>query len=162
MSYITPVMAFVTAIFSLISEPWSSLSKTHYFDTPQHVFGSALLMLLGGSLAFFMVFAEYLLISATSAVTFTVAGVVKEVVTIVVAVFFFHDHFTILKGVGLAVIVVGVSLFNLYKYQKMKKGQSSDCEELSDRGQNRLPVKYVILENMDDVADGATQSENSL
>ncbi|XP_057859699.2 probable sugar phosphate/phosphate translocator At1g06470 isoform X1 [Cryptomeria japonica] len=156
MSYLTPVMALITAIFSLITEPWSSLSKTRYFDTRQHLFQSSLLMLLGGSLAFFMVLTEYLLISATSAVTFTVAGIVKEVVTIVVAVFFFHDHFTILKGVGLAVIIIGVCLFNWYKYQKLKKNPLNESSTFN-MDQNRVPARYVILEDMDD--DEGTESE---
>lgn len=159
MRCLTPVMALITAILSLISEPWSSLLKTRYFDTPRHFFGSSLLMLLGGSLAFFMVLAEYLLISATSAVTFTVAGIVKEVVTIVVAILFFHDQFTVLKGIGLAVIIFGVSLFNWYKYLKMRKTKSNEINNVSDMKQNGGPVKYVILENMDEDIDGVEQSE---
>lgn len=86
---------------------------------------------------------EFTVISETSAVTLTVAGVVKEVVTIVVsaawsggqasqvqaiqslkffaklllqvAIFFFHDSFTVVKGIGLVVIIVGVCLFNWFK-----------------------------------------------
>lgn len=156
MRCLTPVMALITAIFSLISEPWSSLSKTRYFDTRQHLIGSCLLMLLGGTLAFFMVISEYLLISATSAVTLTVAGIVKEVVTIVVAILFFHDQFTVLKGIGLGVIIFGVSLFNWYKYLKMRKTKSNEINDLSDMKQNGGSVKYVILENMDEYIDGAT------
>jgi len=113
-------------------------------------------MLLGGTLAFFMVLSEYLLISATSAVTFTVAGIVKEVVTIVVAILFFHDQFTVLKGIGLGVIIFGVSLFNWYKYLKMRKTKSNESNDLSDMKQNGGSVKYVILENMDEDIDGAT------
>jgi hypothetical protein len=33
-----------------------------------------------------------------------------------VAVFFFHDPFTVLKGVGLVIIIFGVALFNWFKY----------------------------------------------
>ena len=32
-----------------------------------------------------------------------------------VAVLFFHDPFTWLKALGLAIIIFGVSLFNIYK-----------------------------------------------
>jgi len=39
----------------------------------------------------------------------TIAGVVKEAATILVAVFYFHDGFTWLKGLGLYTIMVGVS-----------------------------------------------------
>lgn len=55
MSYLTPVMAFITLIFSLAIEPWHELSTTAYFDTSRHIFESCALMLLGGALAFFMV-----------------------------------------------------------------------------------------------------------
>ncbi|KAG6471247.1 hypothetical protein ZIOFF_072356 [Zingiber officinale] len=82
---------------------------------------------------------EYILVSATSAVTVTVAGIVKEAVTILVAVFYFHDQFTWLKGVGLLTIMVGVSLFNCFKYYNLKK-----------EGTNRLTerdAKYVILDD---------------
>lgn len=103
-----------------------------------------------------MVLTEYLLISATSAVTFTVAGIVKEVVTIVVAVFFFHDRFTILKGIGLSVIIVGVCLFNWYKYQKLKKNPLNESSNFN-MDQNKAPARYVILEDMDD--DDGTESE---
>lgn len=55
MSYLTPVMAIMTLVFSLAIEPWHELSETAYFDTPRHTFESCALMLLGGALAFFMV-----------------------------------------------------------------------------------------------------------
>lgn len=112
MSYVTPVMAMGTAVFSLILDPWEEFSKTSYFDSSWHITRSGLLMLLGGTLAFFMVtsfvylyvivkrisdyiinfcmsyffqvLTEYVLVSITSAVTVTIAGVVKEAVTILV------------------------------------------------------------------------------
>lgn len=107
-------------------------------------------MLLGGTLAFFMVLTEYILVSVTSAVTVTIAGVVKEAVTILVAVFYFHDEFTWLKGIGLITIMFGVSLFNWYKYQKLQKGKSSEVNMV---GSTTSPAKYVILEEMDDQDD---------
>ncbi|KAG6469494.1 hypothetical protein ZIOFF_074217 [Zingiber officinale] len=116
MSYVTPVMAIITVVLSLFLDPWDTFKGNNYFDSSKHIIRSCLLMLLGGALAFCMVLMEYILVSATSAVTVTVAGIVKEAVTILVAVFYFHDQFTWLKGVGLLTIMVGVSLFNCFKY----------------------------------------------
>ena len=59
MSYLTPVMAFITLVFSVAIEPWHELSKTPYFDTPRHIYESMALMLLGGALAFFMVHSSF-------------------------------------------------------------------------------------------------------
>ncbi|CAN1160771.1 Probable sugar phosphate/phosphate translocator At1g06470 [Linum perenne] len=98
------------------------------------------------------VLTEYILISVTSAVTVTIAGVVKEAVTIVVAVFYFHDKFTWLKGVGLLIIMIGVGLFNWYKYEKLQKREP--IEDDSDRSSTeKIDAKYVILDEADEHED---------
>lgn len=148
MSHVTPVMALVTAILSLLLDPWHDLKSNKYFDSSKHIILSFLLMLLGGALAFFMVLTEYILVSTTSAVTVTIAGIVKEAVTILVAVFYFHDQFTVLKGIGLLVIIVGVSLFNWYKYHKLQKGHTSVAEATNFKSLNG-ESNYVIVDEID-------------
>ncbi|KAL9855531.1 putative sugar phosphate/phosphate translocator [Arabidopsis thaliana] len=148
MSCVAPVMAIATGLLSLLLDPWSEFRDNKYFDSGAHFARTCFLMLFGGALAFCMVLTEYVLVSVTSAVTVTIAGVVKEAVTIVVAVFYFHDEFTWLKGVGLMIIMVGVSLFNWYKYDKLQKGHKTEEEK-----QLQAPSqtgKYVILDEMDD------------
>lgn len=152
MSYVTPVMAVVTALLSLFLDPWDEFRKNNYFNSSWHIARSCLLMLFGGTLAFFMVLTEYILVSVTSAVTVTIAGVVKEAVTILVAVFYFHDEFTWLKGAGLFTIMVGVGLFNWYKYQKLQKGKV-DKDETAESPLTNQAAKYVILEGMEDQDD---------
>ncbi|MCO5568521.1 hypothetical protein L7F22_022220 [Adiantum nelumboides] len=140
MAQLAPVMAILTGVLSVASEPWHKLREHPFFDTYNNAFKSCLLLFLGGSLAFFMVLAEYLLISRTSAVTLTVAGVVKEVVTILVAVVFLGDDFTAIKGAGLAVIMIGVSWFNWFKYKKFQEGTHED-----NVSRQKLPVRYIPL-----------------
>ncbi|XP_039124440.1 probable sugar phosphate/phosphate translocator At1g06470 [Dioscorea cayenensis subsp. rotundata] len=151
MSYVTPVMAVSTLILSFVMDPWREFDSNAYFNNSWHIIRSCMLMLIGGSLAFFMVLIEYILISVTSAVTVTIAGVVKEAVTILVAVFYFHDHFTLLKGLGLLTIMVGVSLFNWYKYEKLKNNVCENGEMMSANS-NGAP-RYVILDDMDTLDD---------
>ncbi|KAK4727897.1 hypothetical protein R3W88_032814 [Solanum pinnatisectum] len=153
MSYVTPVMTLSTAVLSLIFDPWHEFRHTNYFDTSWHIARSCLLMLFGGTLAFFMVLTEYILVSITSAVTVTIAGVVKEAVTILVAVFYFHDDFTWMKGFGLMTIMFGVSLFNWYKYDKIHKGSTSE-DETAGSPLGNAATKYVILEEMEDQDHG--------
>ncbi|KAJ4748912.1 Nucleotide/sugar transporter family protein [Rhynchospora pubera] len=152
MSYVTPIMAVATFVGSLLMDPWDKFDTNIYFNNPWHVARSCLLMLIGGTLAFFMVLTEYVLVSVTSAITVTIAGVVKEAVTIVVAVLYFHDKFTPLKGVGLVTIMVGVGLFNWYKYEKLKKGQSAESEEKIPLSSNGDP-KYVIIDEFESLDD---------
>ncbi|KAG8386766.1 hypothetical protein BUALT_Bualt03G0183100 [Buddleja alternifolia] len=149
MSYVTPIMAIATALLSLMFDPWDEFTKSDYFNSSWHIARSCLLMLFGGTLAFFMVLTEYILVSVTSAVTITIAGVVKEAVTILVAVFYFHDEFTWLKGAGLVTIMIGVSLFNWYKYDKLQKGETNVGSPTDSASS-----KYVILDEMDEEEDG--------
>nr|CAD1824105.1 unnamed protein product [Ananas comosus var. bracteatus] len=149
MSYVTPVMAIATAILSLIMDPWHDFRKNPFFDNWRHLVRTSLLMLLGGALAFFMVLTEYILVSTTSAVTVTIAGIVKEAVTILVAVLLFHDPFTWLKGIGLVIIIFGVSLFNWYKYHKLKTGQSNDNEAAENFPSSNGTAKYVIMDDLE-------------
>ncbi|KAL5219848.1 hypothetical protein ABZP36_024561 [Zizania latifolia] len=149
MSYVSPVMAISTAILSIAMDPWHDVRASHFFDNSTHIIRSSLLMLLGGALAFFMVLTEYVLVSVTSAVTVTVAGIVKEAVTILVAVLFFDDPFTWLKGLGLATIIFGVSLFNLYKYHRFKKSHDSKNSDTNSQTSNGAS-KYVVLDDDDD------------
>ncbi|GJN29616.1 hypothetical protein PR202_gb17859 [Eleusine coracana subsp. coracana] len=64
-----------------------------------------------------------------------------------VAVFYFHDEFTWLKGFGLVTIMVGVSLFNWYKYEKFKRGQTSEDDANSPPFSG--DAKYIILDDLE-------------
>ncbi|KAK4279001.1 hypothetical protein QN277_016767 [Acacia crassicarpa] len=151
MSYVSPVMALATALLSFAMDPWDEFQHNNYFNSPWSIIRSFLLMIFGGALAFLMVLTEYILVSVTSAVTVTVAGVVKEAVTILVAVLYFHDEFTWLKGCGLITIMVGVSLFNWYKYWKLKKGHA--VEDLTGGPPRDSVANYVILEEDEEEHD---------
>ncbi|CAI5490719.1 unnamed protein product [Closterium sp. Naga37s-1] len=124
LAYLAPVMALVCGVFSLLHEPWSALTSSPYFDTWQHTLWSFAIMLVGGILAFCMIMAEFLLVLETSAVTFSVAGTVKEAATILVSHAVFGDRFTRINLLGILIIMLGVSLFNLYKVSRNKARES--------------------------------------
>ncbi|QHO12470.1 putative sugar phosphate/phosphate translocator [Arachis hypogaea] len=67
---------------------------------------------------------------------------------ILVAVLYFHDKFTWVKGLGLYTILSGVSLFNWYKYLKLQKGHFGEGE-VAVLHTTDSASKYVILEEMD-------------
>ena len=60
---------------------WVTLPASVYFETPRRTSFTLLLIFVGACLAFFLVWAEYQLIKETSALTFMIAGTVKEVLT---------------------------------------------------------------------------------
>lgn len=124
MFQLTPIMGITLAIISLSFERlWSVLPDSPYFSSPSHTLVTMLILFTGGIIAFCMVWAEFTLISNTSALTFMVAGTFKEIVTVGAAVLFLHERFTLVNAAGLVVLIVGVVLFNYLKYQKLKQGE---------------------------------------
>ncbi|CAI7779410.1 unnamed protein product [Closterium sp. NIES-54] len=118
LAYLTPPMAVTCGLFSLALEPLASLPTSPYFSPPSQLAPTMLLLLLGGVLAFLMIMSEFLLILHTSAVTFSVAGTVKEGATILVSHLVFSDRFTRVNLVGVLIIMIGVSLFNLHRLSR--------------------------------------------
>ena len=122
--HLTPIMGLTLAIISLIFEKlWVVLPKSPYFSSFGHSLFTILILAVGGVIAFSMVWAEFMLIANTSALTFLVAGTFKEIVTVGAAVLFLHESFTLVNAMGLIVLVAGVVLFNWLKYKKLKQGE---------------------------------------
>jgi hypothetical protein len=62
-----------------------------------------------------MLWSEFQVICLTSALTFQVAGCLKEVLTICVAVIIFEDLITPTNGLGLALVIFGSLMYKLGK-----------------------------------------------
>ena len=121
---LTPVMSLTLLILSLAVERlWTTLPSSPYFQGAWHTFVTFIIILIGGIIAFSMVWAEYMLIANTSALTFMVAGTFKEIVTVGAAVVFLHEPFTVINALGLVVLLIGVILFNFMKYKKLREGE---------------------------------------
>ncbi|XP_019395090.1 PREDICTED: solute carrier family 35 member C2 [Crocodylus porosus] len=92
---------------------------------------------LGGLLAFGLGFSEFLLVSRTSSLTLSIAGIFKEVCTLLLATHVLGDHLSLLNWLGFAVCLSGISLHVTLKAfaskgEKAQKeaGSSPDLELL--------------------------------
>ena len=122
--HLTPIMGLTLGIISISFERlWTVIPASPYFSTPHHTLITVCILAIGGIIAFSMVWAEFMLIANTSALTFMVVGTFKEIVTVGAAVLFLHEPFTVVNAMGLVVLVAGVLLFNWIKYQKMRQGE---------------------------------------
>lgn len=94
---LTPIMGIFLLLLSLIIEhPFTADSSTaeskhHVLNQPVELI--VLLMSLGGFMAFCMVISEFWILELTSAVTLSIFGLVKEVLTVVVAAVLFGGRF---------------------------------------------------------------------
>ncbi|KAJ3212627.1 Triose-phosphate Transporter [Entophlyctis luteolus] len=112
--FLAPVMAVSLIIASAIMEDVRSLpSSALVVSAPGTL---AAMLLFGGVLAFLMVMSEFQLIRVTNVVTFSVAGVFKEILTIVASSLVFDDgEWTVVKLCGLLLSLVGIALYNYFR-----------------------------------------------
>jgi solute carrier family 35, member C2 len=126
MEAVTPVMAVTAVVMSMIGEPLLRIwNKSIYFSTFGYMMFTLGMIALGSVIAFYMVLVEFVLIARTSALTFMVAGVFKEFLTIVVGHFVFGDELSWMNVFGLFVLIFGVILFNIWKWDKMEQEKAA-------------------------------------
>jgi len=121
---LTPIMCGIVLFVSVCVERWHHLNRSPYFETSEQTFSTFGIIIALGVIAFLMVWTEFKVIKETSALTFMVAGTCKEVVTVAAAVALFGDEFGWINGLGLVILLLGVSLFNVHKYRKIKQAQA--------------------------------------
>lgn len=95
-------------------------------DKKGHVVGP-LILLAPGAIAFCMTASEFALLQRTSVVTLSIAGIFKEVVTIVTAGQVFEDTMTAINLVGLAITIAAIAGYNYVKIRKMRHEAQVDA-----------------------------------
>merc|ERR1712000_140932 len=78
-------------------------------------------LLFPGCLAFLMTAAEFALLQRTSVVTLSIAGIFKEVVTIMAASIVFEDKLTTVNFIGLITTLIAIMAYNYIKISKMRE-----------------------------------------
>lgn len=118
MYYVTPVQAacLVPLFFGLeFSSLWDEFAE----DAEQTGL-NILLTSLGLLMAFGLTACEFLLIHATSTLTLSVVGTLKELATIGCAVLFFGDELSTLNVVGFSICFFGICLYKYLRYVQYK------------------------------------------
>ena len=87
-------------------------------DAP-HVLAVLSLASVGAGLAFFLLLAELRVVQLSSGLTLSVAGVFKELLTVVSSVAFFGDALTPYNVGGLLLCVLGIVLYNRIKLKEV-------------------------------------------
>jgi drug/metabolite transporter (DMT)-like permease len=112
--YIAPMCAFFIGISFLVFEydhlPWERLSEPAFLG----------MLAANGCVAFTLNVAVVLLISHTSALTLTLAGIFKDILLVVLSVLVFGSPVTPLQVVGYGVALTGLNLHKEYKKNPTK------------------------------------------
>ncbi|KAJ2768199.1 hypothetical protein IWQ56_003031, partial [Coemansia nantahalensis] len=120
MANLTPIVGATTLLLSLALEhPLSEMGHNPNTDSLRGALTMALLMVTGGFVAFGMVLSEFSLIARTSALTLSIAGMLKEIAVVGVAHAVFGDHMSPMNLSGMLVALLGIGLYNWLKLHDM-------------------------------------------
>ncbi|KAH7031341.1 triose-phosphate transporter family-domain-containing protein [Microdochium trichocladiopsis] len=86
-----------------------------------------LILLFPGTIAFLMTASEFALLKRSSVVTLSIAGIFKEVVTILVAAVVFDDKLTPINISGLVVTIFAIACYNWIKLSRMRNEAQAEA-----------------------------------
>ncbi|KAK4812829.1 hypothetical protein QYF61_022053 [Mycteria americana] len=100
--------------------PLSISEKLFRFHEAGMLFSLVGKLFLGGILAFGLGFSEFLLVSRTSSLTLSIAGIFKEICILFLATHLLGDRLSLLNWLGFAVCLSGISLHVILKAMNSK------------------------------------------
>ncbi|KAI9321071.1 triose-phosphate transporter family-domain-containing protein [Dichotomocladium elegans] len=116
--FLAPAQAVVLLTLAAIVEGYPTIFGSIFFVTLEEGINTSMIILAGGTLAFFMITSEFFLIKRTSVVTLSVCGIFKEVATIFISSLVFGDRLTIINIIGLCITLFGIALYNWLKMKR--------------------------------------------
>ncbi|KAM5531839.1 hypothetical protein V8D89_014469 [Ganoderma adspersum] len=147
--WLTPIMGVTLAIASALLGDWGVVLGSKFFESSKQTFETLFFLLCPGVVAFGMVLSEFYIIQRVGVVPMSIAGIAKEVTTIICAAWFFGDELTPLNITGVVITACGIALYTYHKYQK-----SMQTDVALDAHGNPLP------EEEEDPIDGDVALEN--
>lgn len=114
--YLSPIMGVFLFIMGGILEGYGAVSQSPLWTEKGILLGIGIVT-LPGLLAFLMTLSEFMLLGRTSVLTLSIAGIFKELVTIVSASLWFHDRMTLVNFIGLVITLSAIVAYNIYRYR---------------------------------------------
>ena len=123
-----PVMCVVVFCFSCFRERWwASLPGSPWLSDPFDLASDLLITLVGAFMAMCMSMSEFELVKETSAVTVSVIGTAKDVVTVLTSVLVYGDAFGVENALGLVFVVGGIGAYNHHKMASAREKEASNA-----------------------------------
>ncbi|KAM7358370.1 solute carrier family 35 member C2 [Cochliomyia hominivorax] len=111
----------------------------------------------GATLAFFMEVSEFMVLSKTSSLTLSIAGIFKDIFQLVLAVEYNGDQLSLINALGLVVCLAGICCHIVHKYSTLTKLQDLNAyDESTDLHLNEASL------NSSSSGGGGGQSSSSV
>lgn len=114
---LSPTMFVCLFLFGSVFEGLGNFIKADIWET-KGILNSILLLLFPGFLVFFMTIFEFGILQRSQVITLSIAGIFKELITILISTFIFDDRLTFMNLVGLLITLVDIVWYNYYRYKE--------------------------------------------
>ena len=157
--HVQPVMIIVLLPFAIAFEGVKISSSLALFRFEDSILFVATIsrVVTGGLIAFFMEVAEYLLVSYTSGLTLSVAGIVKEILSLGLAILIEATDISAINAVGLVVCMAGITLHVIRKATMADKRTTSSTNNGRSLGRGGGVASSMRL-----LSDSDSDSETEL
>lgn len=123
-------MCLILFFLGLIIEGWGNFTSSQIWVT-KGLFTTILLLIIPGILAFMMTLCEFKLLTVAQVITLSVAGIFKELLTIILSSIIFGDKLSFINVLGLLLTFADILWYNYYRYfenEDMKNKSRGDLE----------------------------------
>lgn len=127
--FLAPVIAASLLILSFVFEGPAVIWSSAFFSSFSSSATSFGVCLFGGLQTFTLMLLEYKVVQETSVLTFSVSGIIKELVIIGLSTLIFGDRIHLINMVGVAITIVGLCFYNLYKIKILMASTGHDDDE---------------------------------
>ncbi|XP_019850680.1 PREDICTED: solute carrier family 35 member C2-like [Amphimedon queenslandica] len=133
-----PLAFFIDGIHFAISR------KLLLAPSPSVLLTTLILILMAGVLAFLLAMSEYLLVYHTSSLTFSVSGVIKEIIILTISTVFVEEgSLSLLKVSGMVLCVMGVATHSVLKAIRLQDEAVRRQQELQLSREREDNIKLV-------------------
>ncbi|CAN6647034.1 hypothetical protein TRVA0_022S00760 [Trichomonascus vanleenenianus] len=112
--FLSPLMGACLFAVSMVLEGPGHIIGSEFWDT-DFIF-SVFVLVIPGIIAFCMTLTEFLILLEGSVLTLSVAGIFKELVTLVFSSIAFGDTLTLVNCIGLITTLLAIFAYNWYRY----------------------------------------------
>jgi solute carrier family 35, member C2 len=128
--YLAPIGFTLLVGLSGVVEGFGTIFTSQHFSTLAETAKSFGIIGISGSLTFLLILSEYVVVHETSVLTFSVAGILKEIILIAISMLIFGDRLLFINYIGIIVSLSGIGSYNYLRYLKRKNQVSQDPKQV--------------------------------
>ncbi|KAH3663638.1 hypothetical protein OGAPHI_005039 [Ogataea philodendri] len=144
--YLSPAMCISLIFMGSQVEGVGNFLGSQVWET-YGVFGTCVLLLFPGFLAFCMTLSQFIILQYAPLLTLSIAGIVRELITIFLGWLIFGDQLNFVNMIGIFITLADIAWYNLYRLEQSSSKSSSS--PTSSQDSERLVSEELELDSVD-------------